>query len=148
MKQQRSYQGRFQPSYPGKYKGDPTNIIYRSLWERKLMVWCDRNESILEWGSEEIVIPYRSPVDGRIHRYFPDFYIRARTRQGGIEKFIIEVKPKAQCAPPKKPKRQTKRYINEVKTYAVNDAKWKAAKEFCDDRRMKFIILTEKELKV
>ena len=148
MKQQRSYQGRFQPSYPGKYKGDPTNIIYRSLWERKLMVWCDRNESILEWGSEEIVIPYRSPVDGRVHRYFPDFYIRARTRQGGVEKFIIEVKPKAQCAPPKKPQRQTKRYITEVKTYAVNEAKWKAAKEFCDDRMMKFMILTERELKV
>ena len=105
MKQQRSYQGRFQPSYPGKYKGDPTNIIYRSLWERKLMVWCDRNESILEWGSEEIVIPYRSPVDGRIHRYFPDFYIRARTRQGGIEKYIVEVKPKAPvCAPQEAPK--------------------------------------------
>lgn len=112
------------------------------------MVWCDKNENILEWGSEEIVIPYRSPVDGRVHRYFPDFYIRARTRQGGVEKFIIEVKPKAQCAPPKKPQRQTKRYITEVKTYAVNEAKWKAAKEFCDDRMMKFMILTERELKV
>lgn len=148
LKNQRSYSGRFRPSYPGKYKGDPTNIIYRSLWERKFMVWCDKNENILEWGSEEIVIPYRSPVDGRVHRYFPDFYIRARTRQGGVEKFIIEVKPKAQCAPPKKPQRQTKRYITEVKTYAVNEAKWKAAKEFCDDRMMKFMILTERELKV
>ena len=148
LKNQRSYSGRFRPSYPGKYKGDPTNIIYRGLWERKFMVWCDKNENILEWGSEEIVIPYRSPVDGRVHRYFPDFYIRARTRQGGVEKFIIEVKPKAQCAPPKKPQRQTKRYITEVKTYAVNEAKWKAAKEFCDDRMMKFMILTERELKV
>lgn len=148
LKNQKSYSGRFRPSYPGKYKGDPTNIIYRSLWERKFMVWCDKNENILEWGSEEIVIPYRSPVDGRVHRYFPDFYIRARTRQGGVEKFIIEVKPKAQCAPPKKPQRQTKRYITEVKTYAVNEAKWKAAKEFCDDRMMKFMILTERELKV
>ena len=148
LKNQRSYSGRFRPSYPGKYKGDPTNIIYRSLWERKFMVWCDKNENILEWGSEEIVIPYRSPVDGRVHRYFPDFYIRARTRQGGVEKFIIGVKPKAQCAPPKKPQRQTKRYITEVKTYAVNEAKWKAAKEFCDDRMMKFMILTERELKV
>ena len=148
LKNQRSYSGRFRPSYPGKYKGDPTNIIYRSLWERKFMVWCDKNENILEWGSEEIIIPYRSPVDGRVHRYFPDFYIRARTRQGGVEKFIIEVKPKAQCAPPKKPQRQTKRYITEVKTYAVNEAKWKAAKEFCDDRMMKFMILTERELKV
>ena len=60
---QRSYSGRFRPSYPGKYKGDPTNIIYRSLWERKLMVWCDKNENVLEWGSEEIIIPYVSPID-------------------------------------------------------------------------------------
>jgi hypothetical protein len=143
-----SYSGRYRPSNPSKYKGDPTNIIYRSLWERKFMVWCDKNENILEWGSEEIVIPYVSPVDNRIHRYFPDFYVRARTRVGRVEKFIIEVKPKSQCSPPKKQRRMTKRYLTEVKTYAVNDAKWKAAREYCDDRRMKFLILTEKELKV
>ena len=143
-----SYSGRYRPSNPSKYKGDPTNIIYRSLWERKFMVWCDKNENILEWGSEEIVIPYVSPVDNRIHRYFPDFYVRARTRVGRVEKFIIEVKPKSQCSPPKKQRRMTKKYLTEVKTYAVNDAKWKAAREYCDDRRMKFLILTEKELKV
>jgi hypothetical protein len=112
------------------------------------MVWCDKNENVLEWGSEEIVIPYISPVDNRIHRYFPDFYVRARTRDGGVTKLIIEVKPKSQTAPPKPKKRQTPTYINEVKTYAVNAAKWKAAKEFCDDRKMKFLILTENELKV
>ena len=71
----KSYSGKFKPSYPGKYKGDPTNIIYRSLWERKFMVWCDRNINVEEWGSEEIIIPYISPVDGRVHRYFPDFYV-------------------------------------------------------------------------
>jgi len=143
-----SYSGRYRPSNPSKYKGDPTNIIYRSLWERKFMVWCDKNENILEWGSEEIVIPYVSPVDGRVHRYFPDFYIRARTRTGGIAKFIIEIKPAKQTVAPKKQRRVTKKYLTEVKTYAVNDAKWKAAKEFCDDRKMQFLILTEKELKV
>ena len=145
---QKSYSGRFKPSNPGKYKGDPTNIIYRSLWERKLMVWCDNNEKVSEWGSEETIIPYVSPVDIRVHRYFPDFYIRARTRNGRFEKFIIEVKPLSQTHPPKKKSRVTKTYINEVRTWAVNDAKWKAAREYCEDRKMKFLILTEKELLV
>jgi len=145
---QRSYSGRFKPSNPGKYKGDPTNIIYRSLWERKLMVWCDNNANIQEWGSEETVIPYVSPVDNRVHRYFPDFYVRARTRNGRTQKYIIEVKPLAQTVPPKKKSRVTKRYLSEVTTYAVNDAKWKAAREYCADRQMKFLILTEKELLV
>lgn len=118
------------------------------MWERKFMVWCDKNENILEWGSETIVIPYVSPVDNRFHRYFPDFYIKARTRTGKTLKYIVEIKPKAQCAPPKAQKKVTKRYLTEIKTYAVNDAKWKAAKEYCADRKMQFMILTEKELKV
>ena len=79
----KSYQGRFKPSNPGKYKGDPTNIIYRSLWERKFMVWCDRNLNVMEWGSEEIIVPYRSPLDRRVHRYFPDFYVKSKNRDGG-----------------------------------------------------------------
>ena len=143
-----SYTGKYRPSNRQKYKGDPTQIIYRSLWERKFMQWCDKNENVLKWGSEEIIIPYISPVDNRIHRYFPDFYIRARTRNDGVKKFIIEVKPKAQCSPPKPQRRKTRKFLNEVKTYAVNDAKWKAAREYCKDRRMTFMILTEKELKV
>ncbi len=73
-----SYKGKYKPSYPKKYKGDPTNIIYRSLWERKFMVYCDNNENILEWGSEEFFIPYISPVDRRVHRYFPDFMIKVK----------------------------------------------------------------------
>ena len=76
-----AYKGKYSPSYPRKYKGDPTNIVYRSLWERKFMVYCDLNENILEWGSEEIVMPYRSPVDGRVHRYFPDFYIKVKEQK-------------------------------------------------------------------
>ena len=143
-----SYTGKYRPSNRQKYKGDPTQIIYRSLWERKFMQWCDKNENVLEWGSEEIIIPYISPVDKRVHRYFPDFYIRARTRNDGIKKFVIEVKPKAQCSPPKPQRRKTRKFLNEVKTYAVNDAKWKAAQDYCKDRRMTFMILTEKELKV
>ena len=99
-----AYRGRYYPTNPKKYKGDPSNIIYRSLWERKFMVYCDRNEKILEWGSEEFFIPYRSPLDGKIHRYFPDFYVKVKTKQGTLKKWVVEVKPKIQSRPPKTPK--------------------------------------------
>ena len=141
-----AYRGKYYPTYPKKYKGDPSNIIYRSLWERKFMVYCDRNEKILEWGSEEFFIPYRSPLDGRIHRYFPDFYVKVKTKQNTIKKWVVEVKPKIQTRQPKTPKRKTKKYINEVRNWAVNDAKWKNAIEYCNDRNMEFILITEDEL--
>ena len=141
-----SYKGKYYPSYPRKYKGDPTNIIYRSLWERKFMVYCDKNESILEWASEEIAIPYRSPIDNRVHRYFPDFYIKVQENTGRIKTYLIEVKPAKQTKPPVKPKRQTKGYILEAYEYAKNQAKWKMAREFCADRQWEFKVVTEKEL--
>ena len=141
-----SYKGKYYPSYPSKYKGDPTRIIYRSLWERKFMVYCDRNNNILEWASEEIAIPYRSPIDNRVHRYFPDFYMKVKETNGRIKKYIIEVKPAKQTKPPVKPKRQTKKYISEAYEYAKNQAKWKMAREFCADRQWEFKVVTEKEL--
>ena len=141
-----TYKGRYIPSNPRKYKGDSSNIIYRSSWERKFMVYCDRNEAILEWGSEEVIIPYISPLDGRVHRYFPDFYIKVKQSNGSVKKMIIEVKPKKQCSPPKIPKRKTKYFLNEVRTWGVNEAKWKAAVEWCKDRSMEFVILTEEHL--
>ena len=141
-----SYKGYYKPSYPQKYKGDPNNIIYRSLWERKFMKYCDLNENILEWGSEEIVVPYRSPVDNRYHRYFPDFYIKYKDNNGKIKKSIIEIKPYKQCIEPKVQKRKTKGYIYEVVEYAKNQAKWNAAKEWCLDRGYEFKVLTENEL--
>jgi len=141
-----SYKGKYQPSYPKKYKGDPTNIIYRSLWERRFMSYCDLNENILEWGSEELALPYRSPIDGKIHIYFPDFYIKVKENNGSIQKYIIEIKPKKQTIEPKVQKRKTKGYIFEVTEWARNQAKWKVAEEFCEDRRWKFKILTEEDL--
>ena len=141
-----SYKGKYYPSYPRKYKGDPTNIIYRSLWERKFMVYCDKNESLLEWASEEIAIPYRSPIDNRVHRYFPDFYMKVKERGGKVKRYVIEVKPAKQTKPPVKPKRQTKGYIREAYEYAKNQAKWKMAREFCADRQWEFKVVTEKEL--
>ena len=141
-----SYKGKYQPSYPKKYKGDPTNIVYRSLWERKFMVYCDKNENILEWGSEEVIVPYRSPIDNRYHRYFPDFYIKVRESNGKIKKMIIEIKPYKQCIEPKVQKTKTKGYIYEVMEYAKNQAKWGAAKEWCLERGYEFKVLTENEL--
>ena len=145
----KSYSGRFKPSNPAKYKGDPTNIIYRSLWERKFMVWCDRNLNVMEWASEEIVIPYRSPMDNRFHRYYPDFYVKARTKDGKSSRRVIEIKPKHQTAPPKRTTKKSKRLlIKETMTYGINKAKWKAARQYCRQRGMDFVILTEKELGV
>ena len=141
-----SYKGKYYPSFPRKYKGDPTNIIYRSLWERKFMVYCDKNQNILEWASEEIAIPYRSPIDNRVHRYFPDFYMKVKETNGKIKNYVIEVKPAKQTKPPAKPKRQTKGYIREAYEYARNQAKWKMAKEYCADRQWEFKAVTEKEL--
>ena len=140
-----AYKGKYQPSHPRKYKGDPTNITFRSLWERKFMNWCDQNANVLEWSSEEIIIPYRGP-DGKPHRYFPDFYMKQRQLDGKIKKYLIEVKPLKQCSPPKKPKRQTKGYIREAFEYARNQAKWKEAREWCADRQWEFKVITEKEL--
>lgn len=141
-----AYKGRFRPKHPEKYKGDPTNIIYRSLWEMKLMRYFDQHPDVLQWGSEEIVIPYRSPVDNRIHRYFPDFFVRMKDREGKINTMILEVKPAAQTKAPEIQKKHTRKYINEVMTWGVNQAKWKAAKEFCEDRSWEFKLMTEKEL--
>jgi|TARA_B100001094_G_scaffold149420_1_gene144630 hypothetical protein len=141
-----SYKGKFQPSYPQKYKGNISTIIYRSLWERKFMVYCDLNENIIEWGSEEIALPYRSPLDNRVHRYFPDFYIKVKENTGVIKKYLIEIKPKKQTVEPKIQKRKTKSYIYEVTEYAKNMAKWRAAEEFCKDRMWEFKVLTEDEL--
>ena len=141
-----AYKGKYYPSFPRKYKGDPTNIIFRSLWERKFMVYCDKNANVLERNSEEIAIPYRSPLDNRVHRYFPDFYMKVKESNGIIKNYIVEVKPLKQTTPPKKPKKQTRGYIREAYEYARNQAKWKVAKEFCKDRRWEFKVITEKEL--
>lgn len=141
-----SIKSKYKPSFPGKYKGDPNNIICRSSWERKFCRWCDLNENILEWGSEEFWIPYLSPVDNRVHRYFPDFIIKVQEQSGSVKTYIIEIKPKKQTKAPKQKSRVTKSYLHECKTFAVNQSKWKAAQEFCKDRMIEFKIITEEEL--
>jgi hypothetical protein len=141
-----AYKGKYQPTHPSKYRGDPTKIIYRSLWELKFMKYCDSNKNILEWGSEEVIVPYRSPIDNRYHRYFPDFYIKVKESTGTIKRMIIEIKPQKQCIEPKVQKKKTRSYVYQVCEYAKNQAKWEAAKEFCEDRKWEFKVLTENEL--
>ena len=142
-----SHHGKYFPRHPKKYKGNPTNIVYRSSWEKKFMNWCDLTESVSEWQSEEFFIPYRSPIDGRVHRYFPDFFVKYRDANGKRRTMVVEVKPKKETKMPiTNPKRRTKSWAYSVRTYAVNQAKWKAAKEFCKDNNYEFKIMTEHEL--
>lgn len=142
----RTYKGLFKPKNPEKYRGDPSNIIYRSRWESVLMSYLDKHKDVIEWASEELVIPYRSPIDGKRHRYFPDFWVRMINREGKEEIVVIEVKPKSQTIEPKAQKSLTKKYLYEVQTWGVNQAKWDAAKRFCEERNWKFEIFTEYEL--
>jgi len=135
------YKGKFIPRNPIKYLGDLKSIVYRSSYELKFMNWCDLNESVKGWASEEVAIPYRNPLDNKVHRYMVDFYIEVDKK-----KYLIEVKPERFTKPPETQKRKTKRYIQEVAQYGVNEAKWKSAKEFCKKQNMEFMIITEKEL--
>jgi len=120
-----SIKSKYKPSYPKKYKGNPNNIICRSSWERKFCSYCDLNENIIEWASEEFFIPYVSPIDNKVHRYFPDFIIKVKESKGSIKTYVVEIKPKRQTIAPVKKSRVTKSFIHECKTYAINQAKWK-----------------------
>jgi hypothetical protein len=140
-----SNKGRFKPKNPQKYKGDANNIIYRSTWEIKVMRYLDDNPNVIWWGSEELPIPYYSPVDKKKHRYFPDFIAKMRKADGTVMTYIIEVKPEKQTQPPTQ-KRKTKTFLQEAITYEINKAKWFAAEEFCKDHGWQFLILTEKHL--
>jgi hypothetical protein len=143
-----SYKGRYTPKNPQKYKGNAELCIFRSLWERKFMIFCDENSSVVEWSSEEIVVPYISPVDGRRHRYFVDFWVKVQSKEGDIKEYLIEVKPKAQTKQPEPPKskRVSKSKLIEMRNWMVNNAKWNAAREVCADKGWEFKILTEDNL--
>lgn len=151
----RTHKGRFRPKNPEKYKGDPTKIIYRSSWEFKFFRYVDQHPDVVWWASEEFIVPYMSPIDGKMHRYFPDVVVRKKTPKGTYETIMIEIKPSVQTVPPDPKKknatnsgRVSRRYINEVKTYGVNEAKWKAAQRYCAERGWVFTIMTEHQLGV
>jgi len=141
-------QGRYIVRNREKYRGDVDNVIYRSSWELKFLAWCDNNPSVVQFSSEEVVIPYKSPVDGKYHRYFVDCFVKIKDSKDTVKTYLIEIKPKKQTIQPEVKKKVTKRYINEVVTWGVNEAKWKAATEYCKDRGWEFKILTEDDLKV
>ena len=140
-----TYKGIFKPKNPQKYKGDPSNIIYRSSWEKMVMKYLDDNPGVIWWGSEELPIPYRSPIDQKMHRYFPDFIVKVRRKDGLVMTYLWEVKPYLQTKMPVQ-KRKTQRFIQEAATYAVNQEKWRAADIFCREHGWQFQIITEKEL--
>jgi hypothetical protein len=139
------YKGFYRIRNPEKYRGNPTQCVFRSLWERKFMKFCDFNKNVLSWSSEEIKVPYRSPMDNRIHRYFVDFWVEMVNKEGKIQKYLIEIKPKRQTIEPvlKKSKRS---FVNEMRTFIINTEKWKSARNFCENRGWKFLILTEDQL--
>lgn len=144
----RYIQGKFKPKNPHKYRGDVSNAIYRSSWELRLMTYLDTHPEIEWWASEELVIPYISPIDGKMHRYFTDFVVK----KSNGEVMVIEVKPAKQTAPPKidtnlkgKP---SKSFLKEVETWGINSSKWEAASDYCRKKGWKFVIMTEKDLNI
>ena len=138
------FQGQFKPKHPGKYEGDPTNIVFRSGWELAVMVWLDGKESVKKWSSEEIVIPYKCRTDGRLHRYFVDFKVTFTNDTV----LLVEVKPARETKPPvmKKGKRKAT-HIKESLTFAKNLSKWEAAKVYAERKGWTFQVWTEDILK-
>ena len=137
-----TYKGTFQPQHKEKYNGTYP-IVYRSWWEACVMRWLDINKAVTEWRSESDVIVYFDTYDKKLHRYFMDFFFK--TYDG--KKFLIEVKPAYQTKVPKKPKRMTENYRNEVITYNKNMCKWQAAQIYAKKRNYIFQIWTEDTLK-
>ena len=136
-------QGFFNPNNPEKYQGNVKQIVYRSWLEFRYMRVLDNDPNIISWASEEIRIPYLSPKDNRIRGYYPDLWYMTADKQ----KYIVEIKPAEQCIPPKKGRKKEKTFLTEVMTYGINQAKWKAARKFCEHHGLKFLIATEKNLK-
>lgn len=133
-------QGVYTPNHPEKYIGNVKEIIYRSSWELSFNKFLDNNPNVLNWNSEEIAIPYKHPIKGKMARYYPDYWIKYKNKDGVVKTEIIEVKPKNQV---NKPKRGSK---HDKMRWIVNMEKWKAAKMFCDRNNIEFRILTEQAL--
>lgn len=137
-----TYKGKYKVKNPKKYAGDASNVIYRSLWERNVFRWMDENSQVIKWSSEEVVIPYYYDIDKKYHRYFVD--LKFTTLSGT---YLVEIKPKNQTVPPKKPSRQTKKYLTEVASYVKNQNKWHAAEKYAKERGWTFVVWTEDEIR-
>ncbi len=137
-----TYQGKFTPKNPEKYRGDPKEIVYRSMWEKYCFMWADTNPQVKQWSSEEVVIPYLYEVDRKQHRYFVDMFIRFEDGRT----ILVEIKPFKETQVPVFPGRKTPRYMTESLTYVKNQNKWKAAENYAKDRGWEFQVWTENEL--
>lgn len=143
-----AYRGKFHPKNIEKYVGDASDIVYRSSWELKLFGYFDSHPNVLRWTSETIVIPYKSPVDKKVHRYFVDAWAQFQMKDGEIVEFLIEVKPASQKIPPPQSMRAAhpRRYKRALITYAINQAKWEAAQKVSNAKGWKFVIMDEYDL--
>lgn len=139
-------QGYFTPRHPEKYKGDVQKIRYMSMWELKFDQFLDNNTNVIEWNSEEIAIPYVKPTTGRVHKYYPDYWVKYRDTKGKIQQAIIEIKPENQSKAPRRGRKKDSTFLRESLTYAVNIAKWRAATQFCNKYGMKFRLVSENKL--
>ncbi len=142
------HQGHFQPLNPEKYVGKLEELVYRSGLEKRYMKRFDENPAVVQWASEEINIPYVSPVDGQVHRYFPDFLVTMKKSDGTLINLMVEIKPMKDCIKPVKGNRSLQKYASERITYEINKAKWQYAMEFCKKRNMLFEVLTEENIKI
>jgi len=142
----RYHQGRYKCQHPEKYMGDPTGIVFRSKWEFDFFRYCDHHPAVKKWGSEEVYLEYINPIDNSTHRYFPDLIVELEKKDGQISRLMIEIKPHAQTLPPVQPKKISRGYAEAVATYIVNQAKWKAADQFCKVNGMDFKVITENEI--
>lgn len=136
-------QGYYTLKHPEKYIGDASKVVYRSSWELELHSFFDNNSRVLKWASEEIAIQYIKPTDGRIHKYYPDYWVEYVNKEGVVIQEIIECKPLAQT---RLPRGKAKQSLYEQLTLAVNMAKWSAAREWCKQRGMNFRIVTERSV--
>jgi len=134
-----AYRTIFNPKNPQKYAGDTSKIVCRSLWERNVCKFCDDQPNVLKWSTEEIAIPYTNPIDKKIHNYYPDFLIQFNG-VNGKQTWMVEVKPKKQTLLKENASKKEK------VTWIINNAKWHAAKKYCEKHNIVFQILTEKEL--
>jgi hypothetical protein len=143
-----AYSGKYKPQNIKKYVGDPSKVIYRSLLERRFMLFCDQNPNVLKWASEELAIPYVSPLDNRMHRYYVDFIIEVKTANNEIKTYLVEIKPDKQTKKPKSTeKKSNKTFLKEMTTWAINTKKWQAAEQFAKENNWEFKIITEKSLR-
>lgn len=137
--------GYYKPRHPEKYKGNIERIVFRSSWEMDFCKFLDNNQRVLEWASEPFSVPYIKPTDGRIHKYFPDFWVKYLNEEGKVLQEVIEIKPLKQQMAPVFTGKSKKQQLYEAITWSINQAKWKAAEEFCNKYGMKFRKLSENQ---